>query len=165
MCGTYLRNTFAVSEIAPRRVPLAPPSSQGDSACTDVLRILRRGRVRSQRPCECLSRAPPSARPSGPSVRPLPCRMGARYVTASAGRRKPQTRTQTSPRTSPSLGWSLTRPNLLPSELPRHRGQLLRHGRRGQRAKRPMVLHPLAQAGSEKLMVELDSEIKRMRKE
>jgi hypothetical protein len=40
----------------------------------------------------------------------------------------------------------------------------LRHGRRSARGKRPAVLHPFAQAATEKLLVELDSEVKRARK-
>ena len=51
-----------------------------------------------------------------------------------------------------------------------HRGgvvpdSVLRQGRREQRAKRPMVLHPEAQAAAEKLLGELDAEVKRARKE
>ena len=51
-----------------------------------------------------------------------------------------------------------------------HRGgvvpdSVLRHGRRAVRAKRPMVLHPEAQAAAEKLLGELDAEVKRARKD
>ena len=51
-----------------------------------------------------------------------------------------------------------------------HRGgvvpdAVLRHGRRGVRGKRPMVLHPEAKAAAEKLIEELDSEVKRARYE
>ena len=42
---------------------------------------------------------------------------------------------------------------------------VLRHGRRGARGKRPMLLHPIAQAAAKQLMGELDSEIKRMCKD
>lgn len=51
-----------------------------------------------------------------------------------------------------------------------HRGGIvpdedIRHGRRGQRAKRPVKLHPEAEAAVEKLLGDLDSEVKRARKE
>ena len=41
----------------------------------------------------------------------------------------------------------------------------IRHGRRGQRAKRPVKLHPEAQAAVEKLLGDLDSDVKCARKE
>lgn len=41
---------------------------------------------------------------------------------------------------------------------------VLRHGRRSLRGKRPMVLHPEAQAAAEELLIELDAEVKRARK-
>lgn len=39
------------------------------------------------------------------------------------------------------------------------------YGRRSERSKRPMLLHPQAQAAAEKLLSELDLEVKRARKE